>query len=169
MSQLLIVHNRLKAQAGVNRLTGHQRKAYDVILNQWQFPGRLHLYGSPGSGKTYLGWVVAERHGARFLVEPGQLGELTAIQPGQPIIIDNVNPDSYALRQLLATFDLHNLHKILVISHLPSTNILPVIALGSPVPEDLEQVRRNLRDVGYFSPALAQQTSFWAVVHSTLS
>jgi hypothetical protein len=170
MSQLLSIHNHLKAQAGANRLAGHQRRAYETIVSQWRFPARLNLCGPGGSGKTYLGWVVAELQGARYLADPEQLGEsLVAVQPGQAVVIDNANSDPYVLRQLLATLGLYNIRRTLIITRTPNANVLPSVILDAPAAEDLEQVRRNLKDAGYHSRALTQHTNLWRIVHSTLS
>lgn len=169
MSRLLSVHNHLKAQAGLNRLAGHQRRAYETIIAQWRFPARLNLCGPAGAGKTYLGWVVAEFQGARHLADPEQLAEsLAAAQPGQALVMDNANSDPHVLRQLLATLDLYDIRKALIISPTPNANILPTVTLAAPAAEDLEQVRRNLRDAGYYNATLTQRASLWPIVYSTL-
>lgn len=169
MSQLLSVHNHLKAQAGVNRLAGHQRRAYETIVAQWRFPARLNLHGPAGCGKTYLGWVVAELQEARYLADPEQLAKsLAAARAGQAIVMDNAHSDTYILRQLLATLDLYNIRRALIITRTPNDNILPTVTLDAPTAEDLEQVRRNLKDAGYYSNAQTQYASLWAIIYSTL-
>lgn len=169
MSQLLSVHNHLKAQAGVNRLAGHQRRAYEAIVAQWRFPARLNLCGPAGSGKTYLGWVVAEFQGASYLADPEKLAEtLVTVQPGQAVVMDNAKSDPYVLRQVLATLDLYNIRRALIITRTPNANILPPIALDAPVAEDLAQVRHNLKDAGYHNSTLTQHASLWAIIYSTL-
>ncbi|MBW7959473.1 MAG: hypothetical protein H3C69_07925 [Candidatus Promineofilum sp.] len=169
MSRLLAAHNHLKAQADIDRLASHQRQAYESIINQWRFPTWLNLHGSAGAGKTYLGWVVAESQGAHHLSTPEQLGKAAAtIRPGQALVIDNANSDSYVLRQLLATLDLYNIRRVLIITCVSNTNILPTVNLVTPTAEDIELVRRNLKDAGYYSRTSTQHTNLWRIIHSTL-
>lgn len=169
MSQLLAAQNHLKAQAGPNRLTDQQRRAYEIVADHWRFPARLHLCGPAGSGKTYLAWVIARSRATRFLAGPEQLADDLSNLDGQALIIDNINPDAYVLRHLLASLDLYRVRQALLISRMPNANLLPMVALGAPTAEDAEHVRRNLQDAGYFSHKRAQSANLWAVVHSSLS
>lgn len=170
MSQLLAIHNHLKAQAGINRLAGHQRRAYETIVTQWRFPERLNLCGPAGSGKTYLGWVVAELQGARHLADPEQLAKaLVTAEPGEAVVIDNASSDPDILRQFLATLSLYSIRRALIITHSANANILPTVALDAPAAEDLEQVSHNLQDAGYYGRTLTQHTNLWSIIRSTLS
>jgi chromosomal replication initiation ATPase DnaA len=57
---------------------------------RWNAPAAA-LYGPPGSGKTHLASVWAERAGAR-LIEAASLGDSTgAIAPGEALAVENVD------------------------------------------------------------------------------
>jgi hypothetical protein len=169
MSQLLALQNRLKIQARADRLTNPQRRIYDAIVAAWRYPGRLNLYGAPGAGKTFLGWCLAYEQDVQFIAGPELLAGMDLPTLSQPLIVDNVAVDAYALRHLLATLDLAQIRTALLISRSPNPDLLPGLELPASTATDIAIVRRNLSDVEHYPVTTTESANLWNIIHSTLS
>ena len=169
MSQLLALQNRLKVRARADRLTHHQRSIYDAVVAEWRYPNRLNVYGPAGAGKTFLGWSLAYEHDAQFIAGPELLAGLDLSTLTQPLIVDNIVVDAYALRHLLATLDLAQIRTAVLLSRSPNPDLLPGLELPVPTTADVAIVRRNLGDIEHYAVTITENANLWNVIHSTLS
>lgn len=143
MSRLLQLINRLKAQATETMLTPSQRLVLIELEKRWQFPDRLNLWGPPGSGKTFLGWVTA-----RHLPQASFYASPRAFEQAQPpystgIIIDNAPSEEKEVRRLLSKLQLHQVRQTLLITSNPIRLGWPVIELTLPTTADIAVIHEN--------------------------
>lgn len=73
MSRWVDVLNRLRASAQPASLAPSQRRAAETVVSLLGSHGTVNLHGPPGSGKSYLGWVLARATGARVVATPSWL------------------------------------------------------------------------------------------------
>lgn len=167
MSRLLHLINRLKAQASWTMLTPSQRLTFAELEKRWRFPDRLNLCGSQGSGKTFLGWVMARQHQAHFYASPRGLERN---QPPYPtdIIIDNAPTEEKNLRRLLSELQLRHVRRVLLITPSPIHLGLPVITLCAPTQVDIATVYENCSQVQFHCPHPLNEGNFWNVIQSVL-
>lgn len=180
MSVLLHLLNRLKAQASWNMLTPSQRAAFSEFEKYWQFPERINLCGPPGSGKTFLGWVIGRQYGTSSYASPGAL-ERDQSQFLAQVIIDNAPSEDKKLRRLLAELQLRQVRNLLLITQSPIHLGLPVIALPNPTEADIATAFENCNRLQLFTSQFPNNDSFpqspdrlkagdslWKVIHSVL-
>jgi hypothetical protein len=167
MSRLLVLQNRLKVRARYDRLAAHQARAFDAIVDLWRYPEAVNLHGPAGAGKTFLGWALAHDRDALSFAAP-ELFDPANLPPGRPLIIDNVDSDDRPLRRLLAAVQLTGPRPALFISRRPTPDLLPVVALPPPGPDDVTVVLHNLSELEHYCLQDPTTADLWAVVHTTL-
>ncbi len=145
---LLQLLNQLKQQAHPDLLTQTQQSAFQQLTYAWRFPERLNLYGVSGSGKTFLGWVIARHSQAQFYPSPRRFLE----QPSssEKVIIDNAPSDERQLRQLLATLQSRQIKHSLVITAEKNRTNWPAIQLPSPTSTDIQKIYDTCRQWQFF-------------------
>ena len=117
MSRLLSLLNRLKAEAREELLTGSQLAALSSLEKMWVFPERVNLWGPPGSGKTFLGWVIVKRTSPVVLYTSPQVFMQNMIVDHNALyVIDNASSELNSLRRLLAELQLRNIRASLIIT-----------------------------------------------------
>ncbi len=105
MSRLLSLLNRLKAEARYELLTGSQLAALHDLEKAWMFPERVNLWGSSGTGKTFLGWVMVTRTSPSIHhVSPDAFIQSDWVDNDALHVIDNASSDPNALRPFFAKF-----------------------------------------------------------------
>ena len=167
MSKLLHLINRLKAQANIKMLTASQAVAYDELSKRWRFPDRINLCGSEGSGKTFLGWVMARESGAYFYPNSQTFEQdLPLYSPG--LIIDNAPTEEKKLRRLLSEIQLRQVQKVLLITQKPIKVGFPIVTLIPPTEEDIAMFYKNLNDLNFYAAQHLNQTNFWTLINSAL-
>jgi len=167
MSHLLALLNRLKAEAHQRLLTDSQAAAFGRLQRLWRFPGRVNLWGPPGSGKTILGWVVARAAGASFYASPRLLRESSRRDDSQ-IVVDNVPSEPIRLREVIGELQLRVTNTALLITSFPNRIGLTSVQLGTPNVTDVDIVYRNLSLLDLYSLEPFYSTNLWAVVQSVL-
>lgn len=166
MSKLIHLTNRLKAQANQNFLTPTQQVVFNELHQAWRFPEKINLYGPAGSGKTFLGWVLARHQPARFYATPRCFFEDEPTK--QPVIIDNAPTDERQLRTILAALQLRLINRTLFITQTPIRISWPTIQLPPPTPADIETVYDHCGQVDYLTNAPRQSTNLWHIIQSVL-
>jgi hypothetical protein len=184
VSKLLFLTNRLKAEASERMLTPSQRLALAELEKRWQFPDRLNLCGPPGSGKTFLGWVMA-RHlqQTSFYASPRVFEQA---QPPYPtdIVIDNAPSEEKEVRRLLSKLQLYQVHRTLLITSSPIRLGWPVIELFLPTAADIAVIHENCSRLQFHpSPSSPNEThsvssapnendketaNYWHIIYSVL-
>lgn len=171
MSKLLDLTNRLKAQATRNMLTPTQQAVFTELERRCRFPDRINLCGPQGSGKTFLGWVIARYLKAHFYSSP-RIMERS--QPPFPldIIVDNAPSEEKNLRNLLAELQLRQIRRVLLITSQPIRLGFPAINLPPPTSEDIQTIYTHLDRLHFYStPVSVEDTTInnlWTIMHSVL-
>lgn len=170
MSQLLTLLNRLKAEARLERLTDSQQAAWREIQQQLRFPERINLYGSGGSGKTFLAWALANEHNAAFFASPEALFHSDFInESSRLIIVDNGVSEIGELRQLLAELQMRNGRSALIITRYPNQIGLPLIHLPLPTLQDITITYHNLSLLEQYALPPLSGGNMWQIIQSTLT
>jgi hypothetical protein len=167
MSKLLTLINGLKAQASKEMLTPSQHTALAEVEKRWKFPDRVNLCGPPGSGKTFLGWVIARQLNAQFYASPRILAQEQSPYPTRAVI-DNAPSEEKESRRLLAELQLRQFRNTLLITTRPVSMGLPVITLPSPATADIKTVYENLSKLQFVSPQLISEGNLWGLLYSVL-
>jgi hypothetical protein len=164
---MLALLNRLKAEVRREILTDSQQLALERIERLWRFPGRVNLWGPPGSGKTMVAWVLSRTSGASLYPSPQAFEKRSSY--GEPrAIIDNVPYEQTALRLVLAEVQIKSCQTALLISEKPNVLGLTAVEIASPTVEDIDVVYRNLSLLDFYALAPLREGSLWAVIHSVL-
>jgi hypothetical protein len=152
-------------------LTSTQRAAFAELKKRWRYPDRLNLSGRRGSGKTFVGWVLARQSSAHFY---GSVRVLEQEQPPYPtgIIIDNAPSEANTLRRLFAELQLRQVRRVLFITQSPICVGLPVITLEPPAATDIAIIYENFSQLQFYVAHSNQENednnNFWGVVNSIL-
>lgn len=167
-SRLLVLLNRLKAEARPDWLTDSQAAALAEIERLWRFPERVNLYGRPGAGKTLLGWTVARAMAAGFYASPRVYIAQAAQRQAERVVIDNAPDDVAAMRRLLTALQLNNARTALLITTQANRLGLPSVVLKSPTAQDVDIVYRNLSLLDHYAISPKYATNLWIVVGEAL-
>ncbi|OQA23060.1 MAG: hypothetical protein BWY63_00476 [Chloroflexi bacterium ADurb.Bin360] len=128
--------NCIKERAEVSWLTEHQQEVYARLLNQWHNQPFVNLYGSSGSGKTFIARLLVKTH---HYVYTQDLQEAPPDSPN--VVLDNAKY-TRMLRPMARSM---GLGRVLLITHQRITEAMPCIEL------ELTE-----RDVLQFQSVLAQ-------------
>lgn len=169
MSRLLSLLNRLKSEAGQELLTSSQLAALEALEKAWDFPERINLWGSAGSGKTFLGWVVAARTSpSAHHASPDAFINSDWAANDALHIIDNASSDPNSLRRLIAEMQLRNIRTSLIISTTANTIGLPTVHLPAPTVRDITAVYRTLNKLDQYALTPRQDGNLWQIIYSVL-
>ncbi len=167
VSRLLELINSIKGQANERMLTSSQRTAFADLINSWRYPGTLNLTGPTGCGKTFLGWIVARHFQASFYAVPGLLRQdLPLYSPA--VIIDNSPTEEKEVRRILSEIQLRQIKKTVLITSKPIRLGFPIIELGNPTTEDIQQFYNNLRILQHFPTQPISTGNLWQVIYSVI-
>ena len=167
MSKLLHLINRLKAQANKDMLTPTQYLVFSELKQRWKFPDRINLCGPQGSGKTFLGWVMARHYSATFYASP-QIFEQDLPLYTPDLIIDNAPTEEKKLRRLLSEIQLRQAHKVLLITQRPIKLGFPLVTLPLPAEADIAKIYGNLSILQFHSLRPMNEGNFWNIIYSVL-
>lgn len=165
-SRLLVLLNRLKAEARVEWLTDSQLTAWAEIQLLWRFPERVNLYGPPGAGKTFLAWAVARATDAYYCASPRVY--TSQAKKADRVVIDNVSDDVGTVRHLLAALQLNNTRTALLITAHVNRLGLAAVALPLPTARDIDVVYRNLSLLDHYAIVPKHAANLWEVVAEAL-
>lgn len=131
--------NLIKEKADETWLTDSQREVYERILSRWRSTPFINLYGSPGSGKTFVARLLAKKHGYAYTHDLEE-----ASRGAAQVILDNAQY-TRMLRPLARKL---GLGRVLLITR-------------SAVPEAMPKVGLELsdRDVRQFQATLCNHCS----------
>jgi hypothetical protein len=167
MSKLLLILNKIKAQANREFLTNTQLKALVEIENLWRFPERINLWGPEGCGKTMIGWIVSKENNGIFFSNQEKFFDLEYCT-NTHVIVDNVNLYEKNFRRVIAELQIRNNKHTLIITKKPNNYGFPCVYLPEPSNDDIVVVYNNLRLLGFYSASSISERNLWRVVHSVL-
>lgn len=107
--------NLIKTQRTQAWLTPSQQTALARLQKVLSVPGTVNLFGSIGSGKTFLAWFLAEQLSGVYLAHPDVLKEIEEINP-TILILDNCQPGRQFHRELLKELQFRQVHHAVLIT-----------------------------------------------------
>jgi len=167
MSKMLLLLNKLKAQATLDWLTDSQRTAFDAVRDALRFPETVNLHGPVGTGKTFLAWTLSRTLEMPYFPSPSAFDERSE-RPTPHAIVDNAAAGERAVRNLLAVAQRKDTHSLLFITHQPNEMGFRAIALPALTPHDFDVVYRNLSLLEYYALPPLHEGSLWEAVHAVL-
>jgi hypothetical protein len=126
--------NLIKEKADYGWLSDHQRVIYDRILNQWEVAPFVNIYGSPGSGKSFIARLLVKEHGCVYTTD---LDDLTT--HAEQVIVDSALY-TRMMRPKAREFDIK---RVLVFSSRPASDPMPCVELRLNV-HDIQQIMHTL-------------------------
>jgi len=155
--------NEMKRRPPASYLTPTQQRVFDELRDGLRYPNRINLYGPCGSGKTYVGWVIASAVGGVHVPLPELVEKL---EPGHDcVVIDNVPHYEADVRRTLARADLIGASSVVLVSQAPVTVTMRRVELPLPTPEEVDQVLQTYWRLGYYQQhELPEQPNFWQIL-----
>lgn len=161
MSRYLELQNYIKTHANLDWLTLSQQQAFDGIQNLLCTYQVINLFGSYGCGKTFLGWACHRESIGIYLPHPSLLKRSIPSLSSSCFIIDNVQSDRHAFRQILKEVQILSIPSVIVISRPPVREKITGIELHC-TKHDREQVIKNLY-LGNHQQRIGSQMNLWHI------
>ncbi len=159
MNRYIDALNRIRQNADASWLTPNQKAAYTQLIERWQFLDEINLWGSPGSGKTFIGWVLHKQGYAIYVSDPKRIPSFSV---HSAIIVDNCFWSRQTIRKVLQDCRLLRYQKIALITSEPAQDQIACIEVKCS-PEDLERAAQNLRSIRLLASAENSHT-LWDLV-----
>jgi hypothetical protein len=146
VSQYIRILNTVKKNMARLRLTRSQTDCRIAILERLEYPGVVNLFGLHGSGKTVLGWCLANEGRMNYVVEPIQLA---AVERGtHAVVIDNSGYYRSDYRHILGDLEHVHVNKAVVITSERIEDSVQAFELHC-TPDDIHTACENLAQLGY--------------------
>jgi hypothetical protein len=162
VSTYIRILNKIKSATDTLRLTSSQEACRARIEERLSYPGVVNLYGSRGTGKTFLGWKMSAENRAVYVVHPYALPQITreiSFTGDTIAFIDNVGEGRLEFRKVLIDLEsADNLRAIIVTRH-PADDYVFRAELEL-TEADIDTVRQNLRRLG-FSIQASEWRNLW--------
>lgn len=146
MSQYIRILNAIKKNIARLSLTKSQADCRFAILERLDYPGVINLYGPHGSGKTFLGWDLANQGQVVYVVEPMQLEPHE--QPTSIFIIDNAGHRRNDYRCILGDLERARINKAVIVTLERIEDSVQAFELRC-TPDDMQIAYANLTQLGY--------------------
>lgn len=140
---------RIRDHLSLDWLTPSERAIWDEIHRFDGPPHRIvNVHGAPGSGKTFLGWLMHREGYATYGVWSRRPKPVHA-----RLVLDNATSDQIATRAIRPLVDELGISQIILLSRRPvAEEAMPKFEL-QVTPDDLEYLRGNLyRHLNYILP-----------------
>ncbi|MBL7209207.1 MAG: hypothetical protein ISS52_03840 [Dehalococcoidia bacterium] len=126
--------NQIKLKADSAWLTDAQKTAYGDVLERWPAQVFVCLCGPPGSGKSFIGRLLAKEHGFIYA------NELKEVEPGPHLVV--IDGEDYS-RLMRPAVRLLGLKRVVVLMRQPPQDPMPraEIALTE---HDVRQFQHNI-------------------------
>ena len=162
MSRFIRNLNLIKKYHDVEWLTPSQQRAFIALKDVLHMPCTVNMYGSPGVGKTFLAWVLANQidydyfpHFTCFIHT-----ENTVLPR---VIIDNADPSRKSHRDILKVLQFREVNRAILITRELIHDYTRYIEL-SLSSQDWTKVHKNLASIG-FPISDSQPTNLWGTVN----
>ncbi len=143
MNRYIDILNHIRKAADHSWLTPGQEEAYKQLMERWKFLDEVNLWGEPGSGKTFIGWVL---HKQSFANYAPALKEVPRSSSFSKIIVDNCSWYRRDIRETLSYCRSLGYHKVVLITSEPAQDQIASIQVRL-FPQDLEKAAQNLQSV----------------------
>ena len=165
MSNFVRDLNRIKSKRKFEWLTTSQQEAFAAATKALQIPNTINLFGREGVGKTFLGWMLADKLGYTYLVHPSHLEQVEHWDT-IGVILDNCQSSRQAHREMLKTVRFQQIRHAIFITQQMISDYTHYVELKL-TPIDQEQVQQNLASLGIVT-ADSHQSSLWHMVNPHL-
>ncbi|MCD4785321.1 MAG: hypothetical protein K8T10_16000 [Candidatus Eremiobacteraeota bacterium] len=166
MKSYLSAINKIKKEFDNNWLTDSQRKVFDKLKDHFSFYGSItgFLYGPPGCGKTFIGWVL-EKEGILEYIPGGMKSKYNFSSTVKGVVIDNIDFERYRLRDVMKNIALDDINRYLLIGRFPPDEKLMREFKLNLRRDDLIKARENLKNIGCsLHVNIENATSFWSLL-----
>lgn len=143
MNQFVDILNRIRQAADLSWLTPSQQEAREAILERLKFLDEVNLWGRPGTGKTFLGWILMKERLADYV--PG-IQEIQRARALRTLVIDNAAWKRSEVRDILYRARQWGYSRVVFLTAEPLEDQVATVEL-SLTSEDKERVARNLRNI----------------------
>lgn len=148
MSDFIRAMNLLKIHRASGWLTFSQKDALLALQRTLRVPCSVNLFGSAGTGKTFLAWILAAEMDFAYFPHLRHL-QKTHDLPETGIIVDNCAPERKAHRNVLKVLSFRDVSHAVLISRQPIRDYTHYVALEL-TPRDQAHVWHNLMTIGIF-------------------
>lgn len=159
MNWFVDVLNRIRQSAEPAWLTPSQRRAYEALLERLKFLDEVNLWGGPGTGKTFLGWMFYKQRLTDYVSAVEWLGQAG---PLRAVVVDNAGWKRREVRDVLHLARQSGYDRVVLITREPVQEQMATVELPL-TPEDIEQAIANLRRIRV-SPCTDAPKTLWELV-----
>lgn len=150
MSQYIRILNTIKKNTAHLSLTKSQAGCRTAILERLEYPGIVNLFGQHGSGKTVLGWCLANEGRMNYIVEPAQLAAVE--RAARVVVIDNAGHRRSEYRHLLGEMERTRINKAVVVTLERIEDSIQAFELYC-APDDMRIACENMAQFGFLIEA----------------
>ena len=146
MSQYIRILNMIRKNTTRLSLTKSQVDCRIAILERLEYPGIVNLFGPHGSGKTFLGWCLANEERTRYIVEPAQI--VAVERATHIVVIDNAGHHRSDYRNILGDLERSRINKAVVVTLERIEDSVQAFELQC-TPEDIHTACGNMTQLGH--------------------
>jgi len=130
MSRFVDTLNRIRQNIKAEWMTPSQQAAYDVLRERLRFLDEVNLWGRPGVGKTFLGWVLHIQGLAIYMPLLARVEEEYSLPlPRMTIVVDNLGWHRREIRQALHLCRIKGYEKVVLITSEPAQEQMAIVEL----------------------------------------
>lgn len=159
MNRFIDILNKIRQSADPSWLTPSQQRAKAAILERLKFLDEVNLWGCPGTGKTFLGWILQKEQLADYVATPEHISSAGTVRT---VVIDNVGWRRHEVRDILHRARKFGYNKLILITSEPVQEQMATVELIL-TREDLEWVAANLRRI-WVIPNFGTPKTLWELV-----
>ena len=126
--------NQIKLKQDYEWLTKNQRKAFDDIVQRWPTEVFVCLYGTTGSGKSFIGRLLVKNHGYSYT------DELKTVASGSQLVVVDGEDYNRIMRPIAQVL---GLKRVVLLMKRPPRDPMPKIEVALDE-HDVKQFRHNL-------------------------
>jgi len=106
----ITLNNRIKDLFDESWLTESQQAIYKMIIKRYRTHEMVNIYGEPGTGKTFLGWNIAETMKGVYTKDINDTSSETLV------VLDNWSYKKQDVRAILPIMKFNCIKKVIVIT-----------------------------------------------------
>lgn len=166
MSRFVDTLNRIRQSMKPDWMTPSQRIAYDLLRERLRFLDEVNLWGGPGVGKTFLGWVLHIQGLAIYMPLLARVEEEPVLPlPRTTVVVDNLGWRRGEVRQALHLCRSKGYEKVILITSEPAQEQMAIVELQL-TEEDIEKAKANLLGISVV-PYRDTPRNLWDLVSPT--
>lgn len=140
MNCFVDILNRIRQSADSTWLTPSQQRAQNALLERLKFLDEVNVWGHPGTGKTFLGWMLQKQRVAEYVPSAEQIRQASLFHT---IIVDNVGWRRKEVRDIVYLVRLSGYRRVVLITQEPVQEHMATVEVLLNH-EDVERVIANL-------------------------